>query len=807
MHSIWEDITAGFRALRSKPGFYALPILILALGMGGTISLFSFIDAWILQPIEYPNPDRLVFLGVLNKSGGFSDPLSIPDFIDWRRRSKSIETMAGFYVRRKTLTGDHEAERIQTGVASPELFQLLGVNTAIGRTFTRENTAPGKDRVAMITHGMWQNRFNSDSNVIGKIIRLDGEPVEIIGVLPPKFHFTLMGIVNVIVPLSFTQAQLENRNNATLRVIGKLRPGATLQQARAELSSITSQLAKEYPNSNTNRAAYITSLADQFGQQQGNNYLNACFLIDFLVLLIAISNVANLLLSRTVSRQREIALRIALGASKARVIRQLLVENIVMVLLAAAAGTLFGIWCAEWMQSMIPESSRAYLPNFGVVKFEFSSGLFAFLLAILVGIATGLAPSIEGTRLDLNTALKEGSGNSSEPHGRNRLRGLLVSGQVAIALSLLVTTVLVILGIRDFSDSKPGFEINNLLTMQVALSAGDYPKERTNQFFEESMERIKRQNGIVSVTATDSVPYNGVGGVVYRVAGQPEPRPGEVPRAAHFAVAPNYFETLGIPLLEGRSFTSQDSPDAPKRVIVNDVIVRVRFDNASPIGKKLIWGQTPGEYEIVGVARTITRDIWTPSATDEQLYVPFAQDSSRQAFIIARTSQEPLKLADIVRKQLAAIDPGQPVFGISTLETFRLERSAPFRIITKMLIAAGLLAFLLSIVGIYAVVSYSVSRRMREMGIRSAIGASRFELIQMVVRQGIRLAIPGLVCGLFLAITLVRFIKSMITQVQTENPFVYLVAILALAAATTAASLIPAMRAARVDPLQALRHE
>lgn len=250
----------------------------------------------------------------------------------------------------------------------------------------------------MIAHGMWQNRFNSDPKIIGKIIRLDGQPREIIGVLPSKFHFTLMGIANVIVPLSFTQAQLENRNRPALRVIGKLRPGATLQQAQSEFASIASQLAREYPNSNTNREVHITSLADEFGQQQGNKYLHACFLIDCLVLFIAISNVANFLLSRTVSRQREIALRIALGATKARVIRQLLLENIVMVLFAGAVGTLFGIWWADWMQSMIPESSRAYLPNFGVVKFELNSGVFAFLLAILAGIATGLAPAIDSER-------------------------------------------------------------------------------------------------------------------------------------------------------------------------------------------------------------------------------------------------------------------------------------------------------------------------------------------------------------------------------------------------------------------------
>ena len=807
METILEDLRVGLRTMRSNPTFYLLPILILSLGMGSALMLFSYVNAWIIQPIEYPDPERLVYFESLNKQGGFHDELSAPDFEDIQRQTKLLESIAGYTVISKTLTGDHEPERVTTAEVSAELFQILGVKPLLGSTFVKDHQVPGRDGVMLISHGMWKTRFPGDPGIIGRKVRMDGQPVEVVGVLPEKFHFALMGVANVFVPLVFTKSQRENRNASAVHGIAKLHPGVTVAQAYAELSSIASSLERAYPDSNTNRTVYLTSMAAEFGQQQGNTYLVASFIIVCLVLLIAATNVANLLLSRVISRQREIAVRFAMGATKGRVIRQLLTENIMMVLAAAALSILIATWAKDLTQSMIPEENRAYLPNFGVVTIDGVGVAFTILMAMIVGFGTGLAPAFEGTKLDLNTMLKEGGPNSSESRGRNRLRALLVGGQVALALALVVTTALIVIGLRDFWDSKPGFEIDHLLTMRIAIPAKDYTNARTVQFFEQATQRIAAQTGVKSITVSNSVPYQGVGDANYRIAGQPEPRKGEVPQSALYLVMPNYFETLNIPLIEGRFLGREDGPDAPRRAVINDVIARKRFPGSSPIRQKLRLGKAGAEYEIVGVVKTVTRNVGRASATDEQMYLAFQQDPRRSVCITVRTQGEPLAMASVVRQQILSLDPNQPIYDVDTMENVRFKESAAYRILVRILTVNGFYALLLAVVGIYAVVSYSVSRRIREMGIRSALGASRNQLLELVVGQGLRLTIPGLACGLLLAVGLMRIMKSMMTELKNDDPLVYIGALAILGTSAIVASFVPALRAARVDPLRALRHE
>ncbi len=580
-----------------------------------------------------------------------------------------------------------------------------------------------------------------------------------------------------------------------------------MEQAGAELDSIASGLEKAFPDSNTNKGCHITSLANEFGQHQENNYILACFIVACLVLLIAATNVANLLLSRAVARQREIAVRFALGATKARVVRQLITENMIMVLAAAGLSLLIGSWGRDLLQSMISEDTRTYLHNFGVVSLDGLGIAFTILMAIVVGIGTGLAPAFAGANLDLNTMLKEGGPNSSESRSRNRLRAFLASGQVALALALVVTTVLIVIGMRNYWDANPGFEIDHLLTMRIAIPEKEYSNARTLQFFDQSLEQVVTQPGVKSATASSGVPYQGVDEIDFRIAGQAEPRPGEIPRTVIYSVMPNYFETLKIPLTAGRVFNRQDGPDSPRRIIVNDVVARRRFPKGSPIGQKIHLGKALDECEIVGVVGSVSRNPGTPAETDEQMYVPLAQDLPRQAFITLRTHDEPLTLAKAVRSQLMVFDRNLPIYGVSTMDTYRSQQSSGFRIIIRVLIANGFYALLLAVVGIYAVVSYSVSRRMREMGIRSALGASRRQLVELVVGQGVRLAVPGLVFGVVLAMGLMRLMKSIIAELKNDDPLVYVGALLILAASVIVASIVPPWRAARVDPLPALRHE
>ncbi len=807
MDSVIEDLRVGLRTMRSHPTFYLLPLLILSLGMGSALMVFSYINAWIIQPIEYPDPERLVYFESLNKKGGFHFEISAPDFEDIQRQTKLLESIAGYTVITKTLTGDHEPERVTTAEVSAELFQILGVKPLLGSTFVKDHQVAGRDGVMLISHGMWQTRFAGDRAIIGRKVRMDGQQMEVMGVLPEKFHFALMGVANVFVPLVFTKGQRESRNSSAVHAIAKLRVGVTVAQAHAELTSIAKNLEKAYPDSNTNRAIYLTSMAEEFGQHQGNTYLLASFIIVCLVLLIAATNVANLLLSRVISRQREIAVRFAMGATKGRVIRQLVTENIMMVLAAAALSILIATWAKDMTQSMIPEENRAYLPNFGVVTIDGVGFAFTILMVMIVGFGTGLAPAFEGTKLDLNTMLKEGGPNSSESRGRNRLRAMLVGGQVSLALALVVTTALIVIGLRDFWDSKPGFEIDHLLTMRIAIPAKDYTNARTVQFFDQAMERIAAQTGVKSITVSNNVPYQGTGEVNYKLSGQPEPRQGEVPQSALYRVMPNYFETLKIPLLEGRVFGREDGPDAPRRVIVNEVIARKRFPGASPIGQKLRFGKSEEEYEIVGVVKSITRNVGRASATDEQVYLAFQQDPRRSVCITVRTQGEPLAMASVVRQQILSLDPNQPIYDVDTMENVRLKESAAYRILVRILTVNGFYALLLAVVGIYAVVSYSVSRRIREMGIRSALGASRKQLLELVIGQGMRLTIPGLACGVLLALALMRLMKSMMTELKNDDPLVYIGALAILGTSAIVASLVPALRAARVDPLRALRHE
>lgn len=806
MQILWDDIISGLLRIRQRPGSNLLPVLILALGIGGAAAMFSYVDQWMLRPIDYPDPDRLAFIGSMYPADPFSQPLSAPDFQDIRNLSRSFESMSAFDSTETTLSGEHEPERLKAGRVTAEFFPILGVNLIRGRVFIAEEGNPGKDGVVLLTHGLWVRRFASDPNIVGRNIRLDGEQVEVIGVLPERFHFQLMGTMNLYRPLVFSEAELTNRARRAASAIGKLRAGTSVEQAGTELTRIGSNLEKTYPSTNKNRGIRTVTLAFEFGEHQGNRYLLSTFLIFCLVLAIACTNVANLLLSGAVERQREIAVRLSIGASRGRIIRQLLTENVLMVLFAGAIGLVIAMFGIDWMQSMIPEENRTYLPNFGVVTVNAKGMLFTFLIAAIAGVFTGLMPALEGVKVDLNTVLKEGTQNASDSRTRSRLRNLLVVCQVTVALALVITTSLMVLGMRHLWDAEPGFPIEKLLAMKVTLQKNDYGSPiRRSAFYEQALERVSAQSAAVMATVSGSVPFQWGGSRNFTIVGQPAPPQGEIPSFNYNNVFPSYFSTYGIPLLVGRYFTRQDGPDAPLVVIVNDVLVARHFPGGAAIGKKIRFGAKQAEHEIVGVVRNVNGNVWTPR--QEQAYVAFAQDPSQESFITVRTKGEPLAMAGIVRKQLMEIDSNQPVSKISTIDDFRLEQTAPFQIMVRILAAAGGFAVLLASIGIYAVISYSVSRRTREMGIRSALGATSSQLLGMIVKQGLKLTTPGLVLGLICALALARVVGALLGEFRMDFPWVYVLSFLLLGGASLIASIVPAARAARVDPMKAMRHD
>jgi putative ABC transport system permease protein len=796
--------------LAQKPGFAAAAVLALALGIGANSAIFSVVNAVLLRSLPYEEPNQLLIVqSTRRQDSGRSGSSSYPDFADLKSQNQVFDDMAAFRSKGLTLTGAGEPERLEGARVSASFFPLLGVKTSLGRTFLPEEDKPKAERVVVISHGLWQRRFGGDANITGQSLTLDAQSYTVVGVLAAGFDFPIeIEKADVWSPLALDGQLLEQRGAHFLKVIARLKPGVSPQTAQAEITTIATSLEQQYPEDDTDRIVTLYSLYDHLVGGIRPALLVLLGAVGF-VLLIACSNVANLLLARAAARQKEIAIRMALGASRGRIVRQLITESLILAFIGGGAGLLLALWGVESLIALSP----ANLPRLSGIGVDGWVLGFTLLISVMTGIIFGLAPALKASRPDLNDALKEGGRGSTEGFSGRRLRNLLVVSEMALALVLLISAGLLIRSFLQLQQVNAGFDPANVLTMSVQLPESKYEQGvQVSAFFEQTLERIAALPGVESAGGVTTLPLSGNNmRTTFTVQNRPAPVPGQEPLAQLRAVTPGYFRTLRIPLLRGEEFTENYKKDRPGRIIINDTMARRFFPDEDPIGLRLSIGlgiddNDPTAWEIVGIVGDV-RHASLDAEPIPEMYVPHSQQSWPFLTLVVRSSSDPMALAGPVRSQILALDNDQPVSGIRSMEGMVSASIAQPRFYLLLLSIFAALALVLAAVGIYGVLSYSVTQRMHEIGIRMALGAKQSDVIKLVVGQGMMLALVGVAIGLVSAFVFTRLMSSMLYGVSATDPVTFAALALLLTAVALLASYIPARRATKVDPMIALRYE
>jgi len=810
MKTLVQDVRYGLRILRKSPTFAAIAVLTLALGIGANTAIFSFVDAWIIKPIPYPQADKLVVLLSHDKKKGWTSNgvSSTADFLDFQKQTTSFEQTAAWTQWNFNLTGDGPPALLDGGRVSWNFFETLGVRPLLGRTFTASDDVSGAAHVAIISEGLWKSRYAQNPKIIGRSINIGDEAYTVVGVMPGKFQFPLLGISNIWTPLALTDKERSDRNGSWFSAFGRLKAGVTQQQAAAETNAIFARLEKQYPKTNTNITSLVSPMSYEIGKEQGNQQVTICFWIVGLILLIACANVANLMLARAAQRTKEMAVRGALGATRGRLVRQLLTESLLLFFFGGVAGVLFGAWGMSWIESLIPGHIRGYLVNYGYVSLDWITLTFTLGIALACGVVFGLAPAFESSGIDLNRALKEASGQASKSGRGARMRRIFVAGEIALAVVVLISTTLLVKSFVISVRSSPGFNPANLLVAQVTLPKTKYAQEaRQRNFSDDVLARIHALPGVVSAGVSSAVPFGGFGQtVVVEAAGKPAPQPGETLGARFSAVSPNYFAAMQMPLVKGRAFTSADGPGNAPVAVIGQTLARQFWPNEDPVGQKLKFGEQHTVCTIVGVVNDV-KMYNLRGRPERQMYVPLAQFPSPTLGFVARTANDSATLATAIRDAIWAVDDQQPVSSVEQLATLMAIQDAGNRVVTKLMVFFGALALFLGALGIYGVMAHTVAQRTHEIGIRMALGANPQEVMRMVVRQGMTLTLIGIAIGVVGAFGAARSLSFMLYQVTANDPATFVGVSILFALVAVAACYVPARRAMRVDPMVALRYE
>ncbi|HEV2802104.1 MAG TPA: ABC transporter permease [Pyrinomonadaceae bacterium] len=808
MGTIWQDLRYALRMLWKNSGFTAVAVVALALGIGANTTIFSAFNALLIKPFSFPDPDALVVLWERPPQTTFRNSLAPANFIAVREQSQSFSHLAVYNNNSLNMTEGDKPERLEVAAVSPTMFDALGVQARLGRTFTAEEEQEGRDKVVILTHDFWRRRYAADPSIVNRALMLNGQPYTIVGVMSEDFNFPPTGN-DILIPFTITQKDREERGNHYLRGMGRLKPGVTQAQADAELATIASRLEAQYPETNSNRTLATESLKASYvrGPRPGLLVLlgAACF-----VLLLACANVANLLLVRAASRQKEIAIRMALGAGRRRLIRQLLTESVLIALIGGGLGLLVAVWGIDLLKAGIPASLSRYLPGWKNVRIDVQVFWFTLGVSVLTGIVFGLAPALQATKTDFNEALKDGGRSSSGGVGRSRLRGALVVAEVAISLTLLIGAGLMIKSFYEMLRVEPGFKPESLLVMDVALPRAKYSDEAARaNFYTQAVERVSALPGVQQAGAVNILPLSRSNtDSVFRVVGRPAPEQGREPQANFRVVSPHYLEAMGIPLRRGRHITAADRTGAPKVLLINEELARRHFPDTDPIGQRLNFGgdEETDNCEIIGIVGNIKHESLVEEIRPE-VYMPLTQNPWYTMSIVVRATGEPAQLGGAVQREIGAIDKEQPVYNVRTMERVLSESLAPQRVTMGMLGVFALIALVLASVGIYAVMSYAVTQRTHEIGVRMALGASPQAIRRMVVRQGMVLAFIGIAIGLVASYWLMQGLTVMLYEVSATDPLTFGLISLLLLGVAFAANYIPARRATRVDPMTALRYE
>jgi putative ABC transport system permease protein len=797
---LWQDARYAARTFSKRPGFTLVALLTLALGIGGNAAIFTLVNAVLLRPLPYPESERLVIVNENNLEKGWTSfSVSPPNFVDWREQNQSFEKVVALYRRSFTYTGGDLPERLTAVRVTRGFFELLRMQPALGRGYAEEEFLEGKDHVVVLTHDAWQRLLNGRADALGQTLRLDGELYTVIGVMPAGFRF---GGRNVALLYPFDAEQISRRRGAHyLTVMARLRPGRTIPEAQKEMDTIAARLREQYPDTNRGWGVAVVS----FYENVVGNVRRALWVllgaVGF-VLLIACANVAHMLLSRATTRLREVAIRMALGASRARLVQQLLVESILLSLVGGAAGLLL----ARWGIAALLAANPTLLPRTAEIQVDATVFAFTLVLSLVTGAAFGLAPALLASKVSSWEGLKEGSpvGGST---GRKRLRGLLVVTEVSLALMLLIGSGLLLQSFVRLAAIQPGFATDNALTMTVILPRAKY--QQPNQqaaFFTELRARLAALPGVESVTLTSMLPLSGED-ELYSV--EPEGRPPEAdhPSALYYLVTPGYFRTMGISLLRGRDFNEQEHEQSTRVCIINDVLAERLYGGADAIGRKFRLGRNSNIVrEVVGVVRSV-KHYGLGERESFQVYEPMQQMPKEGMVVVMRSTANAAALAEPARRALRELDSEQPAMFVLTLEQVLRDSVAQPRFRTLLLGLFAGLALLLAAVGLYGVLAYSVAQRTREIGVRRALGARPVDVIGMVVREGMTLVAVGVAAGAAGAWALARVLEGLVFGISPRDAATFLGVSLLLLVVALLACWIPARRASRVDPMVALRYE
>jgi putative ABC transport system permease protein len=805
MQTLLQDLRYGVRMLLKHPGFTLIAVCTLALGIGANTAIFSVVNAVLIRPLPFAEPERLVWLWGSTPNGQRRAAVSPLDFTDYRAQNQSFEQLAaaiGVPVS-FILTGSGEAERLRAGVVTGNYFQALGVQAALGRTFQLENEQAGRERVVVLSHSLWQQRFGGDPTIVGRQLTLDNKSFEIVGVMPAGFR--LPEHAEVWTPLSFDLVpEMRQRKAHFLRPIGKLKAGVTLAQAQADIDRIAGQLAAEFPDSNKGWSMFLVPLRERLTGNIRPTLLLLLSAVGF-VLLIACANVANLLLVRAAARQKEITIRLALGAGRWRILRQMLTEGVLLALV----GALLGVLLAAWGIDLLMLFSAGNLPSTAQVKIDGFVLAFTLGLSLLTGVLFGLVPALHSLKFNLNEALKEGGRSAGDSAGRSRVRSLLVVLESAVAVILLVGAGLLLRSFVLLQNVNPGFDAQNVLTARLDLSREKYSTpEKASLFFSQLERRLAALPGVEAVGMVSELPLSGQpNDAPFRVEGRPTAKPEDLYDADARTVNQHYLQAMRIPLLGGRGFTEQEVQQSAPVAIVSAALVREVFPTETPLGKRIVLDYSNQAFEIIGIVGDIHHRS-LEQAPFPAVYFP----SYERSFVnlTLRTATEPLSLAVAVRQQVQALDPDQPVANLKAMTQWQAESIADSRYRTILLGLFATVALLLAAIGLYGVMSYAVTQRTNEIGIRMALGAAPRDVLKLILRQGLTLTIIGVFLGLAGALVLTKVLGSLTTMlygVSAADPLTFSAIPLLLFLVAFLACYLPARRATRLDPLLALRCE
>jgi putative ABC transport system permease protein len=822
MYRLTQDLRYAVRTMLKRPAFTLIAVVTLALGIGGSTAIFTIVDAALLRGLPYKSPDRLYHLFETTPQKEFNQrEFSYPDYVDYQN-NQVLDGLAAYTGLNAIMSGRGESERVFAPLASANFFSVLGVEPILGRTFQPGEDKPGAPRVVVLTYGMWQRRFGGDPGVVGQSLNINGDDYTVVGVLPASFQFA-MRASDMWRTYQPTDNQRTRRSMHGTNLIGRLKPGVTAQQAQSELSVITKRIEQENMASHANTGLRLVPLQENVVGQVKPILFVLLTAVGF-VLLIACANVASLLLTRSLGRQKEVAIRAAMGASRARVVRQLLTESLLLSVIGGVAGLVVAYWGVHGLVAALPDNQINSLPFLKTLHLDVRILLFSFSLSLLTGIIFGLVPALQSSRPDLNEVLKEG-GRNTTGGSSHRLRGALVVSEIALAVVLLVGAGLMMKSLLRLLQTNIGFNPDNLLTMYIALPAAKYTEiNKQIDYFDQLKARVESLPGVKDSGTVNILPLQAGNTTRFNVEGDPVPPPGQEVEANIRVVDENYFKTLGVPLLAGRMFDERDKANTPNPtntpsptnaanatnvVIIGKTTADKVFAGRDPIGRRLVYtGVQAPPITVVGVVGNVKI-----GGLDDDLrpvlYYPFRQNPGPGTTLVVRTTNDPNTLAAAVRNEIRSLEPDVAIFNVKAMGQVISDTPAAFmRRFPALLIGifAGV-ALLLASIGIYGVVSYSVSQQTHYIGVRMALGAQASDILKMVLRQGLTLAVIGMVLGIIAALGLTRWLRALLFEVQTTDLTTFAIVLGSLFVVALLACYIPARRATKVDPLVALRYE